>query len=622
VQQQVGRYQIIGELGRGAMGIVYKAQDPTIGRTVAIKSIRLQDLTDDSERERLRERLIREAQSAGILSHAGIVTIYDIAEEGNMAYIFMEFVNGAPFEKMLHSAQTPDKETLLSIFRQTAAALDYAHKKGIVHRDIKPANIMIHEDGTAKVTDFGVAKIISQQMTQAGTMMGTPSYMSPEQVQGGAITGKADQFSLAVIVYETLTGEKPFVAEYLPTLLYKIVREDPLPPQRLNTTLGPAVEGVLKKALAKSPTDRYDSCVDFIAALESACGHLAGWVPLPRGVSQNMPTVGSQEGLMSSLAETVAARPGAEDETVALGKATLTPPAAPKAKPAAAAASAPLPAPAPAPLEAIHAPVEAPPAALPPPRQRRAFDDNGEEPKSGSKKVVWIAAALVAFAIAGFVAWKQFGSSDTPAPVTATPTEQTPPAPAAPKTGSPKKETPAPKTVASTAPDSTAPATSTPAGTTPAQASAPKGSGQDTRKGAQSSFQLTATPAGASAVFDSDTSTRCSTPCSLMLSNGRHTFTVTAEGYRDAIRIIEVPRDGGLIVNLEKMSGTLSVTTTPAGLTVLVDGQEQPRKTPALFMLNPGTHQVTVIKGTEKQSFSIDIHDGSTVVRTLDWSQQ
>ncbi len=251
--QQIGRYQIIGELGRGAMGIVYRAQDPAIGRTIAIKSIRLNELTDDAERERLRERLFREAQSAGMLSHPGIVTIYDIAEENGMAYIFMEFVNGPPLEKMLLAEQTPDKETLLSIFRQTAAALDYAHKKGIVHRDIKPANIMIHEDGTAKVTDFGVAKIVSQQMTLAGTMMGTPSYMSPEQVQGGAITGRADQFSLAVIVYEVLTGEKPFAAEYLPTLLYRIVREEPLAPQRLNTTLGPAVEPVLRKALAKNP---------------------------------------------------------------------------------------------------------------------------------------------------------------------------------------------------------------------------------------------------------------------------------------------------------------------------------------------------------------------------------
>src|ERR1700722_12220521 len=136
------------------MGIVYKAQDPAIGRTIAIKSIRLRELTDDSERDRLKERLFREAQSAGILSHPGIVTIYDIAEEDGMAYIFMEFVNGPPLEKMLLREQTPDKETLLSILRQTAAALDYAHKKGIVHRDIKPAILLLYEYNTAKLIDF------------------------------------------------------------------------------------------------------------------------------------------------------------------------------------------------------------------------------------------------------------------------------------------------------------------------------------------------------------------------------------------------------------------------------------------------------------------------------------
>src|SRR4051812_34441492 len=252
------------------MGIVYKAQDPAIGRMIAIKSIRLGDLTEESERERLRDRLFREAQSAGAFSHPGIGTIYDIAEEDGLAYIFMELVNGPPLDKMMKAEQSPDKETLLSILRQVAAALDYAHKKGIVHRDIKPANIMVHEDGSAKVTDFGVAKIMSQQMTQAGTMMGTPSYMSPEQVQGIAITGAADQFSLAVIAYEVLTGEKPFSAEYLPTLLYKIVREDPLPAQLLNSTLTSGVDAVLKKALSKLPEDRYETCTAFVNALTAA----------------------------------------------------------------------------------------------------------------------------------------------------------------------------------------------------------------------------------------------------------------------------------------------------------------------------------------------------------------
>ena len=598
MEQQVGRYQIVGELGRGAMGIVYKAQDPAIGRTIAIKSIRLQDLTDDTERERLRERLIREAQSAGILSHPGIVTIYDIAEQGGMAYIFMEFVNGPPLEKMLLSAQTPDKDTLLGIFKQTALALDYAHKKGIVHRDIKPANIMIHEDGTAKVTDFGVAKIVSQQMTQAGTMMGTPSYMSPEQVQGGAITGRADQFSLGVIVYEALTGEKPFVAEYLPTLLYKIVREDPLPPQRLNTTLGPPIEQVLRKALSKNPADRYETCADFAAALTAACASVPGWIPLPRGVSQNMPTVGSQEGLSSSMVETVAE--GLPETVADVPSPSALPP------------NSPFPA---------SPPASGAPMPLPPVRPPRRLGD--EEPSHVLRNVI-LAGAIVAIVVIGAFSAIRHLTAVPPAPPA-----QAPPVAEAPAT--PPQQPPAPPPPDATPPapaqDSTPAATPDnppapePVKTQPQVAAAPATRDRTPATPTASSFQITATPAGATAVFDNDPATRCATPCKVMLSAGRHTFTLTMAGYRDASRIIEIPRDAGLIVNLEHMSGTLSISTTPSGLTILIDGQEQTRKTPALFTLMPGPHRVTVEKGSEKQTFTVEIHDGSTLVRTLDWGQ-
>ena len=286
----IGRYQLLGEIGRGAMGVVYRAQDPAIGRVIAIKTIRLADLTDEKERERLRDRLFREAQSAGILSHPNIVTIYDIAEENGMAFIFMEFVNGAPLERLVADG-VRDNEALLNILRQTAVALDYAHKKGIVHRDIKPANIMIQEDGQAKITDFGVAKINSQQMTQSGALMGTPNYMPPEQVQGLPVDGRSDQFSLSVVAYEVLTGEKPFSGDYLPTLLYKIVREDPVEPRRLNPTLGPQVDLVLRKAMAKNPNDRFLTCAQFVHELAAALAMSPGWRPQSRGTSQSMPTI-------------------------------------------------------------------------------------------------------------------------------------------------------------------------------------------------------------------------------------------------------------------------------------------------------------------------------------------
>src|SRR5882724_8804673 len=200
---RIGRYKIVRELGRGAMGVVYHAIDPNIGRPVAIKTIQLGGNRTPEEQERLRERLFREARSAGILSHPGIVTIYDVEQQGDLAYIAMEYVDGPTLDQLLSSGQNTSSDQLFSILGQTAAALDYAHGKGIVHRDIKPANIMIAKDGTAKITDFGIAKVTaSEQFTMTGAIVGTPHYMSPEQVQGQAVDGRSHQFSLAVITYE------------------------------------------------------------------------------------------------------------------------------------------------------------------------------------------------------------------------------------------------------------------------------------------------------------------------------------------------------------------------------------------------------------------------------------
>ena len=211
---QVGRYEIVEELGRGAMGVVYKARDPKIGRIIAIKTIRLSELTDPSERSRVRDRLLREAQSAGILSHPNIVTVYDILDQEDLAYIFMEYVQGSSFEKMIRTRTLPPGQTLLALFRQVGGALDYAHQKGIIHRDIKPANVIVADtapgsEPVAKITDFGVAKFISQELTHSGSLIGTPSYMAPEQIQATGVGPQSDQFSFAAMVYEVITGQKP-----------------------------------------------------------------------------------------------------------------------------------------------------------------------------------------------------------------------------------------------------------------------------------------------------------------------------------------------------------------------------------------------------------------------------
>jgi serine/threonine-protein kinase len=289
---RIGRYKIVGELGRGAMGIVYHAIDPNIGRPVAIKTIHFGGGRNAEEQNRLRERLFREARSAGILSHPGIVTIYDVEQQGELAYIAMEFVDGPTLDQVLSDAHPIPPERMFSILGQTSVALDYAHQKGIVHRDIKPANIMIARDGTAKITDFGIAKITaSDQLTMTGNIVGTPHYMSPEQVQGQPVDGRSDQFSLAVIAFEMLTGEKPFAGEHLTTVVYKIVAEEPAAPRRLNPTLGGAIESVLRRSLSKKPDARFPTCQEFAGALEKACAASKGWKTMPRGGSLNEPTM-------------------------------------------------------------------------------------------------------------------------------------------------------------------------------------------------------------------------------------------------------------------------------------------------------------------------------------------
>ncbi|MBV8730164.1 MAG: serine/threonine protein kinase, partial [Acidobacteriia bacterium] len=298
---RIGRYKIVRELGRGAMGVVYHALDPNIGRPVAIKTIRIGDERRPDEQQRLRERLLREARSAGSLSHPGIVTIYDVEQQGDLAYIAMEYVDGPTLDHVLSEGRPLPPEQIFSILGQTAAALDYAHQKGIVHRDIKPANIMIAADGTAKITDFGIAKLAAtDQFTVTGVIVGTPHYMSPEQVQGQPVDGRSDQFSLAVIAYEVLTGEKPYTGEHLTTVVYKIVAEDPVSAHRLNPTLTGGIENVLRKALAKKPEGRYRTCQEFTEALEKACVATRGWKPMPRGGSLNAPTVADAAGVAAA----------------------------------------------------------------------------------------------------------------------------------------------------------------------------------------------------------------------------------------------------------------------------------------------------------------------------------
>lgn len=271
------------------MGVVYRAEDPAIGRTVAVKTIHLDAQSDASA------RLKREAQLAGILSHPNIVTIYDILEEGNQAHIFMEFVDGPTLETLMTRGEAIPPPQAIAWLEQIADALDFAHAKGVVHRDIKPANIMIQQGRTAKVTDFGVARIQTEATTGGatieGALQGTPTYMAPEQIESQRVDGRADQFALAVLAYELLTGERPFVSPSIAGLMYKIVHDDPAPASRVNATLSEDASDVLAKALHKHRDQRYATCAAFVCELREALERKAGWRLLPRGASESLPTI-------------------------------------------------------------------------------------------------------------------------------------------------------------------------------------------------------------------------------------------------------------------------------------------------------------------------------------------
>jgi eukaryotic-like serine/threonine-protein kinase len=267
---KAGRYEILGELGRGAMGVVYRATDPVIGRTVAVKTIRLSEEGTGLSRPELLSRFQTEARAAGLLTHPNIVVVYDAGEENGLYYITMELIEGKSLQALLDSGHSFPVPRVLRIMEQTCSALQFAHDRSIIHRDIKPANLMLTADDTVKVTDFGTAKILQFGTVQQTThVMGTPSYMSPEQVKGRPVDGRSDIFSLGVLLYEILTGEKPFPGQSITTVIYKIVNEDPIPPRTLNPSIHPGLSDIVMRALTKEPEVRYQSCRELLEDLRN-----------------------------------------------------------------------------------------------------------------------------------------------------------------------------------------------------------------------------------------------------------------------------------------------------------------------------------------------------------------
>ena len=264
--------RVLKELGRGAMGLVYLGKDPTIQRFVAIKTMRLDQLDHDDKLQEVKARFFREAESTGRLSHPNIVTIYDAGEEDDLGYIAMELIEGTPLKQWARKPNLmPVNEVLLTV-ATVADALDYAHQQGIVHRDIKPANIMLTKDRIVKVMDFGIAKMASSSKTQTNIVLGTPTYMSPEQIAGKKVDGRSDIFSLGVVLFELLTGQPPFTADNLSAILFSIAHHPHPAIQSLRADLPPMVQEIVDRALQKELPHRYRRAEEFASELR-ACLH-------------------------------------------------------------------------------------------------------------------------------------------------------------------------------------------------------------------------------------------------------------------------------------------------------------------------------------------------------------
>ena len=337
---RIGRFEISGVLGEGAMGVVYLAHDPQIERPVAIKTLRPGHSGGGPSGE-LEARFLKEAKLAGRLQHPNIVTIYEAGQDGTVPYIAMEFVDGEPLTRFLGSRDTLTIGQRVEVVRQTALALQHAHERGVLHRDVKPGNILLTRDRRVKVADFGIGKLLSAtaELTRTGQMIGSPAYMSPEQIRGAKLDGRSDYFSLGVVFYELLTGVRPFPGDSITTLVYQILHTEPRDPLEVRADLPPAARDVFARLLAKAPDQRPKDGDEFLAEIRRIADQLGNadstvalTAPFPVGAI----ATGAHAPIPSPAADTAAAPPAA-----AIGGAT-PPPADPPPMPAVTGGAAPV----------------------------------------------------------------------------------------------------------------------------------------------------------------------------------------------------------------------------------------------------------------------------------------
>ena len=605
--EKIGRYVVTGELGKGAMGVVYRATDPNIGRTLALKTMRL-DIHGANSGDMLK-RFQNEARAAGVLNHRNIVTIYDAGEADGMFYIAMEFISGATLAGLLRERKTLSAMEAADIGAQICEGLDYAHYKGVIHRDIKPANIMIAGDGTVKIMDFGIAKA-GAGLTHTGEVLGTPNYMSPEQVRGRVLDGRTDLFSTGVMLYEMLTGEKPFNANSVTTIIYKIINEVPPPPRELDASIPSGLSAVIAKAMAKSPDDRYQSGSAMAAALEdpfTLSNELVAGTADGAAVTTHFfaaTSAGTPAGMRNTISATAALSP------VAVAEPAFTPTVV---------------------LDTTSrrsgTPIEPAKAATLAPPTEKTIDAPSVHPavvkhvvpvttRKGGQGFVFALVAVAVVCLLGFAnaARKhksELASAETkagvmqsdPAAASSDPTPQQVPAavqkPVA--VSSESSETPKPKIEAATL-------------DTPE----PKNSASVAPKKRESYLSLNSDPAGAEIMVDG-LPTGLTTPTTLTVDPGQHKVLLHKAGYRWAETLADA--GAGQTVNfapqlqaanafgrektrlaawrtfeqtgqLPAGKGGLQIRTNPPGAQITVNEIPVPRATPFRFPVAPGTYRV------------------------------
>ena len=626
VLTKTGRYEVVRELGRGSMGIVYEGFDPVIGRTVAIKTMLTQGLAPEEYKE-FRARFQREAQAAGVLSHPNIVNVFDYGEDNGLLYLIMEFLQGTSLEKLVEGKKVLPIETIIPMCEQVCSALDHAHERGIVHRDIKPANIMILNSGMVKVTDFGIAKMVSMGMTQTGLVLGTPNYMSPEQVKGRQVDGRSDLFSLGVILYDLVTGEKPFAGQNITTVIYKIINENPVPPRELDATIHAGLSYVICKALAKSPEERYQTCRELAEDLK------------------NYRQLGGQAASPASA-------------TMIL-KAPPVPDAAVEQRAAAPTVLRPAPADVPMERTQVESPRPAPPAPAPAPVIAAA--PSGQKPRSSP--LVWVLLALLGVALLGIVGgyyYLQKAKNNQPASVpsgqTASATAHLPATPPVTPSTSLGEKTSAARGKAKTAPPAgadlansitksvesrLAPALNRtlesaglppvrPAGIKPiapvgaagdSEAAAIPASGQGTAAAPKlGQIVVNSNFPGAKFTIDGNSDPAWITPATVSQPPGSHRVVISKEGYGEFEQTVDLEAGRTATINapLSQEVGEIVINTTPPGLEVFLDGKSL-GLSPAHAVVPVGPHKYLVKRaGWDPYEGSVNVRNGAALSVKVD----